>query len=239
MVPDNTVAAVSDDSTDETTHTSSPTTGRAIATPADYAGSVRDRTNRQLDRGDLTTIDADQPFQIANFCESRNCWPVIVTCERDWYGFGTVRPLFVNDADDDFWMNLTDILRVSGMGHDDLYAMFLDDLEEDTGDVAELEWLVNDEGGKQYLPLAGRSFAMRAMLEGPWSKEFIDNTRGLLRRALVNSGMADAFGPVVVIDEHGNTTTEASLADVLTAAGLPTKEEAAEQAFRGPLGGVL
>lgn len=211
-----------------------------IGTPADLAGSLRDRTNRQLDDGDIDTVDADYYFKLADLCEQKNVWPIISPTKHDWFGFGEVEPLFESHDDDTYWVSLVDAGRVSGMTDEAIWAMFLEDQADGYGDMADLEWLTNDEGDKASIPIVAHSFLLRAMLHGPWSKEFMTNTMGLFRRAVVKSGLGDKIAPVVVVKDGVATETDMTFSDFLNAGeGLPSEEDAVEKAFRGPLGGAL
>lgn len=159
-------------------------TAHHIVTPADFAGAMRDRANRLVDNGEMTTIGADYHYQMATFCQAKNCFPLIKTEQRTWFGFGTFDVLFVNADDEGIWLSLVDAHHISGMDYDDIWQMFLDDRADGYDDMYELAWLVNDDGDQNVIPLVQHSFLMRAMLQGPWAKEYMDNTMNLFRGPL-------------------------------------------------------
>jgi hypothetical protein len=179
--------------------------------------------------------EASLDLNITDFCTRHSCVPSSEAA--DWFGFGTVSTLF-NSLAGGYWMPLTEAHKVTGLDWREIKAMFDEDYETDTGDADKLMWRA-DSRTIRGINLVQHSFVMRAMLAGPWHREFMDNTMNLFRHAALRTGLADAIGPVIVIRDGQATAETASLADVITAGDpLPSEGEAREQAMRGPAGAL-
>src|SRR6185369_17671566 len=98
------------------------------------------------------------------------------------------------------------------------------------------EWDGPD-GETYYLELVKTSFAMRIFMGiSPWSNEFTRAMLPVFRRAMVDSGLGDALGPVIRIHEDGTAEqTNMTFTEFMSGGEpLPTEEDARRQAFGGP-----
>lgn len=223
----------SDHATDSTASGDAPS---EIA-PRGYAwgNALRKTTTQHVREGGLTPDQAEVVYAMCDFAEKRNCVGLQDTT-ANWFGFGPIKVWF-DDADGDYWVSLVDLLPITGLDWPTLRGMFDAEYAEYSDDVDVLVWPVGDIGDTRYLDLVTHAFALRAMLAGPWAREFMDNTMGLFRHAMVHSGLADKVGPVLRIREDGTAEqTGMTFGDFLSAGDrMPTEDEALAEAFRGPV----
>lgn len=163
---------------------------------------------------------------VASFAERTGC-AAVTDYEIDLWGYGAINPMFA-DEDGHWFAVLQALIEPTGLEYQDLRTRYLQAVENGDDDVEELSWLVDDDDPHDreicQLEFVGPSFAMRAMMAGPWGREIADALFPTFRRAAVKSGLADAMGIAEIIAPDGQ---------------IPTAEEAKAAAFRGPLGGVL
>jgi hypothetical protein len=91
------------------------------------------------------------------------------------------------------------------------------------------------------VPVCNWQMVMLLMLDGPWGKEFFGNMQPAFRRAMVESGLGESLGAVVVREgvdgefvHTGETITDA----ILAGGPLLSVEETHRRAQAGPLGGL-
>jgi hypothetical protein len=216
--------------TDETPDSPAATPGETWA-----AKSYEEIAGWRAD-GTVDAYNASALTAVADFAKKHDCVPVADTT-ADWFGFGSLKVLF-DSTDGGSWYSLVDLLEVTGLDWPALKDLFDEDSGDDEdsyGDADTMVWVNPNDGEAHTLQLVRHSFAMRAMLAGPWSKEFMDNTMGLFRNAMVKSGLADKMGPVVVIEDGVARETNMSFGEFMAAGDmLPSEEDAIAQAMRGP-----
>jgi len=201
-----------------------------------WAVRFRETTARQLRDAEITWREANVLDAMADFGEKHDCTPAATDVYVDWFGFGSVKPIFESTSGG-YWMSLFDLIAVTGLEYSALHEQFEEDRVDDgNGDADLMRWVVTEDGETNQLPLVKHSFAMRAMLAGPWSREFMENTMNLFRHAAVHSGLADAIGPVVQQNADGVfVQTDMSLGDFLAQGDrLPSEQDARAEAMRGP-----
>jgi hypothetical protein len=196
---------------------------------------LRETTAAHVRAGNLTWQKASVVYAMCDFAELHNCVGLLDTT-ANWFGFGDIKVMF-ESTDGGYWVSLVDLLPITGLDWATLRGMFDSEYAECTPDVDVMTWPVGNEGHTGYLDLVTHSFALRAMLAGPWSREFMDNTMGLFRHAMVKSGLADKISPVVRIREDGTAEqTDMTFGEFMAAGDqMPTEDEAREAAFRGPV----
>jgi hypothetical protein len=177
--------------------------------------------------------------EIAKFAERTGC-AAVTDHEINLWGYGTAKVQFA-DNDGNWWISLAQLVEPTGVPWSLLSRMYWNDVEDNYSDVEELSWLVDDSDPEDReicrLEMVGPSFAIRAMLSGPWGKEFSDALFPTFRRALVESGMADRLGPVLKQNPDGTfEQTDMTFGEFMAQGEpLPTHEAARAQAFQGPV----
>lgn len=144
------------------------------------------------------------------------------------------------------WHRVHEALEVTGATPEQYFAFKAEEEQEvvEEGGKSRFDsYRMHHPDGTSYeVPCCNWQMVMLLMLDGPWGKEFFKNMQPTFRRALVNSGLGETLGPVVVTEgpdgllvPTGQTITEAILAQ----GPLPTHEEAVRAARSGPLGALL
>ncbi|MET0520827.1 MAG: hypothetical protein ABW156_02465 [Jiangellaceae bacterium] len=178
--------------------------------------------------------------ELAAFSNRTGC-AAVTDHEIDLWGYGTVRVVFA-DNDGNWWAPLTALCDPTGIDFDTLRGMYEEAVEEGDDDVEILSWLVEDTPEREhcFLEMVGPGFAMRAMMSGPWGKEFAAALMPTFRRAIVSSGLGDNLGPVIRINEDGRAEqTDMTFTEFLAQGEpLPTPDQARDSAFRGPAGAL-
>ena len=199
-----------------------------------WAASAKELTAKGVADGTYDTIRGNLLAAVADFAERHNVLPVVKTTASLW-GYGEVGVQFATPGGE-WWCALQELIEPTGVSYEDLLREFQLDLEDDLDDVAVMTW-DGASGETHHLELVQTSFAVRIFMGiSPWASEFAKAIRPLLCRALADSGLGDALGPVVQIHEDGTVErTNMSFTEFMAGGEpLPTEEEARRQAFGGP-----
>lgn len=142
------------------------------------------------------------------------------------------------------WHRVHEALEVAGATVEQYEAFKADEEQEvlEEGGTSRFDsYLCHQPDGTSFaVPVLNWQMVMLLMLDGPWGKEFFSNMQPAFRRAMVDTGLGEALGAVVVRQgadgefvHTGETITDAILAD----GPLLPVEETHRRAQAGPLGG--
>jgi hypothetical protein len=207
-------------------------------TGQEWACDTRRKVGERAATGDITKTHARLLLACASFAERTGAYGV-VGHEIDLWGYGDVHIWFAT-AEGRWWCSLGELIEPTGVPYDVLLNEYTKDVEDGYGGVEELSW-IGENGELALLEMVDDSFALRIMSGvSPWAGEFMKALFPTLRRAMVKSGLADKLGPVTRIREDGTADETTMTFGEFLAKGQPlaSREEAREQAFRGPAGAL-
>lgn len=206
---------------------------------SEYATNLRQSVAEDLRAGSMDRVTANALLGSADFAERTHSIPCDNGAVVSLWGFGDCPVLFEPEDGHGFLTALHYLIEPTGCDYATLRREYGSDVEDGWPGVEQIIWHGND-GELRTLEIVNHQFCMR-ILGGvsPWASEFNKNMQATFRRAFIESGMAEALGPVTIVDSDGTVRDDLTMTDVITREGeLPTEDEAREQAFRGAAGAL-
>lgn len=185
-------------------------------------------------RGQIDIHQTRRLRAIAEFCTERNAGIPTDDAEVNLYGLGVIRPAYINVNRPGYWIYLGDLVEPSGVPFERLAEEWR--RERDEGEDVDLIVFLDRDGELIGLPVMNDAAVLRVLTgPSPWANEILKNLTGAFRRAAVASRIAAQFQPTFEQPDGTYAQSGQTLEEYLLAEGLPTAEEAREQAMRGPV----